>query len=144
MEKLRAFLTTTKKYQFWVLCGATFVISLGCVAVACSQLFQQCRERKTTLDGEFGNATVPADQPNQSRIDNVTRKDEQLKKIVLDAWKILYDEQIAKNPFPVEELGPDCKDVFDAALNTPKVEIPRPYREEYQNYIRTISPSSRR
>ena len=59
---------------------------------------------------------------------------------MLDAWKILYDEQIAKNPFPVEELGQDCKDVFDAALNTPKVEIPRPYREEYQNYIKNYFP----
>jgi hypothetical protein len=141
MEKLRAFLATTKKYQFWVLDGATFLISLGCVTIACSSLFQECRERKTKLNTAFENANVPPDQPNQDRIYDAKKKDEQLKKIVWDAWKILYDVQTAKNPFPTEVLGQECKDEFDKVLNDPKAEMPRPYREMYQTYIKDYLPT---
>ena len=83
--------------------------------MACSQLLSRPRSQVEALEGEFINTIVPADQPNQARIDNVTRKDEQLKRIVLDAWKVLYAEQTAENPFPTDVLGPDYKEWFDKA-----------------------------
>jgi hypothetical protein len=140
MDKLRAFLAATKKYQFWVLCGATFIISLGCLWLAASGLAQQYKDRKNKIDAGFNNSDVPPEQPNQDRIDFITQQDRKLKDNVWNAWMILYEEQRKNNPLPTDVLGDDWGEQFEKCLNNPKEEMQRPYREQYQTYIKDDFP----
>ncbi len=139
MDKLKPYIDAVKKYHFWVICGATLLIALVCWYMATSGLAGQFEKRKSKIDSSFSGVTgVQPGHPNQALIDEIKNHHEELKKVVFDAWEILYREQKEKNPFPTEELGEDFKRQFENLR--PKEELARRYRERYQNYIKNRFP----
>jgi hypothetical protein len=139
MDKLKPYLAVVKKYHFWVVCGATLLIGLVCWWMATSGLAGQFQRHKSRIVGSFDSVKkIQAGHPNEKLIADIKAQHEQLKRNVFGAWEILYKEQKEKNPFPTAVLGEDFQKIFENL--GPKDEIPRRYRERYQNFIKDHLP----
>lgn len=132
MDKLRNFLRLLKKYHFWILSGIVLVTTLACWWSATAGLAEQFLSRRLKIEGDFNGVIIRANHPNQGVIDDVRKKDVELKGNVLGAWDMLYAQQKEKNPIPVV-LDPDFKRSFESLK--PKEELAREDRELYQDYI---------
>ena len=139
MDKLRPTIDAIKKYHFWVICGALVLTVLICWWMATGGLAAQFQKQKSQIESAFsGLQGIRSGHPNQPLIDEVERRNTELKKNVFEAWEILYNEQKEKNPFPTEVLGEDFKRQFESLR--PQEELARRYRERYQNFIKKYFP----
>ncbi len=110
MDKIKIFLATAKKHQFWVCCGVMLLTSLGCWWWACGNLSDLFKKRSSEIDGAFTSATVQPGAPNQGVIDSITKIDPttqqdsgklgRLKQKVFLAWESLYARQKKEDFFP--------------------------------------------
>lgn len=138
MDKLKIFLEVLKKYHFWATCVVMLLVAIICWWVATAGLASQFQKRKTKLEGDFsGVQRIRQNDPNDKVIEAIRDQETVLKEQVWKAWEILYNEQKEKNPFPTV-LGEDFKRQFENLK--PKGELPRKYRENYQNYIMRYLP----
>ncbi len=146
MDQLKTFLTTLKRYHFWILCGVVIVTTAACWWMATAGLADQYQSRKKAIDDKFKGLVIDPNHPNQAVIDKTRDRDTALQENVHQAWEVLYDQQKKNNPIPAE-LGEEFKQAFKRVENvnlenlTPKDEIPEKYREVYQNYIRRHFPT---
>ena len=140
MDKVKLFLAGLKKYHFWVLVSIVVVVGLMMWATATADLASQFAKRQGKLDSDFSsvrNIITEHDPPNQGVVEAIQTVHQDLKEKVLEAWEKLYTEQKQNNPWsPV--LGEDFLIVVKSL--GPKDDIPRQYRELYQNFIRDHFP----
>ena len=66
MDKIKIFLATAKKHQFWVCCGVMLLTSLGCWWWACGNLSDLFKKRSSEIDGDFTSATVQPGIPTRA------------------------------------------------------------------------------
>jgi hypothetical protein len=138
MNKLHNFLAFLKKYHFWIICGMVLVTTLACWWWSTAGLAGQFQARRTKIEGDFSALNIPMNHPNEGVINDVRKKEAELKQRVYDAGEILYREQKKNNPFPAE-LGEDFKEKFESLQ--PQRELDREYRDRYQNYIEQHFPT---
>jgi hypothetical protein len=141
MDKFKIYLAAAAKYQFWILCGAVLLISLGCWWMATKDLATKFVQRKAAIDGDFNKVVIHPNDPNEDVVKKINEQRDLLNQGVLSAWGVLYKEETEKNPFPaVKVLGEDFKKQFEDLRFRPKEELARPYRERYQTKIQTYLP----
>ncbi|NLF06860.1 MAG: hypothetical protein GX594_02640 [Pirellulaceae bacterium] len=139
MDKLRPTIEAIKKYHFWVLCGALVLTVLVCWWMSTSGMAEQFNTQESKIKNAFsGVQGIQSGHPNQRTIDEIKKRDAELKQNVFEAWEVLYKEQKEKNPFPTEELGEDFQRQFETLR--PQEELARRYRERYQNFIKERLP----
>jgi hypothetical protein len=138
MDQFKKYLVVVRKYQFWIICAVMLLVAIVCWWMATSDLAGQFQTRKTALEGKFREVEVQPNHPNDAVISAIGKLNDDLGKNVYIAWKILYDEQKTKNPFP-----PGLSDGFRRGFDNlkPKEELDSVYREEYQNFIKTYLPT---
>ena len=140
MDKLKSVMVYVKRYGFWFLVGLVSAATLGCWWFATSAVAKSTQERKTAIDGEFKQVQEIATSqlhPNRKYIDAVGEEHKKLKEKVYAAWESLYAEQKKNNPWP-PVLGKEFLEMIDSLK--PNEEIPRKYREMYQNFIEQYFP----
>jgi hypothetical protein len=138
MDKFKKFLTILKKYHFWVTCVVVLLVAISCWWYATSSLASLFVQRKSALEGQFSSVQkIRRNDPNDKVIEAIHSQEKKLKEEVWNAWEILYSEQKEKNPFP-SLLGEEFKQQFENLK--PKEELPRKYREDYQNFIMKYLP----
>ena len=117
--------------------GVPLLIFLGCWWWATSGIAQQTEEQTKKINTAFSGTAIKSDQPNQTFIDSVSKRHEQLKTQVYGAWRFLYDQQMEKNPLP-GVLSEGFKS--DGSQLGPEGDLERPYREEYRDFIMEFFP----
>jgi hypothetical protein len=135
MDQLKAAMSWLAKYHFWVLTGLAVLVGLIVWFLAVGDLEARYNTRKQKIDGDFQSMQGiqgEAQHPNERVIQATQVKHEQLKTNVLNAWKILYQQQEDKNPWP-DVLGQDFLNFIKS--QPPTAEIPEHLRETYQNFI---------
>lgn len=136
MDKLKIFLAVLKKQQFWVLCGVMLVTTLVCWWLAKTGLADQYDARVRSIKSDFDAAQVQPDQPNPAKVKKVGEISKDLKGKVFDAWKLLYEEQQKKNPFPTDIFDKGFEEQFKS-LKLPQGRLDSIYRERYQTFLMT-------
>lgn len=135
MDQLKAAMSWLAKYHFWVLSGLAVLVGLAVWFLAVSDLEARYNSRVQKIDSDFqamqGIQGEPQ-HPNERVIQASQAKHEDLKKNVLNAWRILYQLQEDKNPWP-DVLGQDFLTFIKS--QPPDAEIPEHLREFYQNFI---------
>ena len=132
MNKLHAVLAVLKKYHFWIVCGIVLVTTVTCCWWATAGMSESFQLRRTKVEKEFSDLQNLGDVPNKNVIDEIRKRDAELKKNIYQAWEILYAEQKEKNAIPAE-LGEDLKNAFENLK--PKEDLSRLNRDQYQRYI---------
>jgi hypothetical protein len=140
MDSLKPIITNVKKYHFWVLAAVVLAVSLTTWWWATAEMTRQTESRKRKLDGHFGEmsriVSVP-NHPNQATINAIKATTEELKKVVHQAWKKMYDIQHEANQLP-DVLSEGFKRRFRGL--TPGKELEAGDLEFYQNNIRHYLP----
>ena len=139
MDKLKPIIDPIKKYHFWVLCGVLVLVVLVCWWMSTSGLAGHFDTEASKINNAFNSLNgIQPGHPNQKVIDEINKRDGQLKQNVFKAWENLYREQEANNRFPTEDLGEDFERQFKTLR--PQEELARRYRERYQNFIKERLP----
>jgi len=137
MDQVKPILVALRKHHFWVLFAASLVIGLMSWTWATADLAKRFGDRKKGLEGLFAGLLGVSGQPNPPNervIDALEVEHNRLKKNVLGAWKVLYQEQQENNPVP-PVLGEDFVRAFNRSSAT-KEELPPAYRTLYMNFIK--------
>lgn len=132
---LKPILAALKKYHFWIIAAAALLIGLVSWTWATTDLAGRYGKRKTTLKGHFDklqNIIAQPNPPNELVMDAIERDYIKLQKTVLQAWKLLFNEQQEKNPVP-SVVGDEIVPFFKYLGSTG--EIPVKLRETYQYHI---------
>jgi hypothetical protein len=135
MDQLKVALAWLAKYHFWVLNALIVLVGLGVWFLATGTLEAEYNSRKQKIDGDFQTMQgIQSEQqhPNERVVQAAHAKQEELKKKVMDAWRTLYKQQEAKNPWP-DVLGQDFVNFIKS--QPVDAEIPSHLREVYQNFI---------
>ena len=138
MEQFQNVLEIIKKYHFWILAGLVLVISLGIYTLAVGKAKTEFDKRKKKIDSAFtGAKNVPVDTPNQGKIDNWESTLDKQRNAVLEAWKLLYQNQEKEKQWP-KGLGESFQKMIKKI--GPKDEIAPQFRQLYRNTIPVLVP----
>lgn len=138
MDDLLKFGAILKKYHFWILVALVVTLSAGLWAKASADLVEQAESRKKALEAtnkSLKEITSQSNPSNKEVVDAFKEADEKLKGDVTRAWKFLYSEQKAKNPWP------KLNEPFFQYMNTLDMDGDRTpellliHRETYGNYV---------
>ncbi len=137
MDKVKIILAGLKKYHFWVICAAVILVGLVVWAMSTNDLdalttarTSQIQKAKSDVAGLIGKPLV-----NNGVIEVVQKETDKVHDEAQKAWENLYNYQKEKNDWP-EELGSDFHDMITTVEKQgPDAEIPREYREKYENFI---------
>jgi hypothetical protein len=136
MNKLKFVLDFCKKYLFWFLSASTVIVVLTCWWLATRSLATQFQTQQRAVQGKFSAVEAIAgntEHPTPEAVKAVEVKHQNVKQGVFNIWKNLYDEQVAKNPWP-DMLGTEFK-----ALK-PDTTINDKLCAKYQNMIKDYFP----
>ncbi len=137
MDKVKVILAGLKKYHFWVICAAVILVGLVMWTMATADLDDSTKactgkiqKTKSDVAGLIGKPLV-----NNGVIEVEQKETDKVHEEAQKAWEILYNYQKEKNDWPAE-LGADFHDMITTVEKQgPDAEIPREYRELYQNFI---------
>jgi len=141
MDKIKPYLFQLRKHHFWVLTLIVLITGLVGWQMASSDLSKIYAAQKSKIEGSFAKVQAILSEnnpPNDTFKLGVDGKTKLLKADVLDAWRVVYNEQRDKVLQWPDHLGED----FLSAMKDikPDGEIPVDLRELYQNYIDTEFP----
>jgi hypothetical protein len=137
MNKLKLVLDFFKKYLFWFLSVLTIVMVLTCWWLSTRSLATQFQEQQRAIQGKFSAVEAIAsnsEHPTPELIKAIEDKHQNVKQRVLNDWKTLYDEQLAKNPWP-DMLGAEFKNLKPGATINDRL------CAKYQNMIKDYFPT---
>jgi O-acetyl-ADP-ribose deacetylase (regulator of RNase III) len=137
VDKVKVILAGLKKYHFWVICAVVILVGLVMWTMATAELEDrtkalagQIQKAKSDVAGLIGKPLV-----NTGVIEVEQKETDKVRDEAQKAWENLYNYQKEKNDWPAE-LGPDFHDMITTVEKQgPDAEIPRDYRELYQNFI---------
>jgi hypothetical protein len=129
MDQVKVYLGVAKKHHFWILVAVVIITALVVWIKASGSLAAQYETNKKTIESaensvkQAGSSGELVNDKFKKKVDDLH---EGLKQHVFDAWKTLYERQVALFRWPIEKTR---QGVID--LNSLKPD------EEIQQYVRT-------
>jgi len=142
MDKMKGLTRWLKRYHFWVLVVALFLVGFAVFFLVRGSLAGQSDSNKSTIEQKFSSMRSLANFPHHPNREYEERMDEQIRLTrdsVRKAWEVKYDKQADLFPWP-EELREDFRNAVKD-LRPIEATVPFPTEEEplsinLRNYYR--------